>query len=56
MPKFKINFTVVETHEQAHTVNAETEEAAMQQALFMFNTENKDLHENCKVEMTCDGE
>lgn len=56
MPKFKINFTVTETHEQAHTINAETEEAAMQQAISMFNVENKDLQENCTVDVTCNGE
>lgn len=52
MPKFNIKFTVTETHEQNHTVNAETEELATHQAITMFNRENKDLHEQCVVEVT----
>lgn len=55
MPKFNINFKVTEVHEQAHTVTAETEEMAISQALSMFNRENKDLHEECTVEVTCNG-
>lgn len=56
MPKFKINFKVTEVHEQQHTVNANSEHEAIHQAVQMFKTENKDLKENCEVEVTCDGE
>jgi len=56
MPKFEIKFRVTEVHEQSHTVSADSEHEAVHRAVSMFNQENKDLKDNCEVEVICNGE
>lgn len=56
MPKFRFTFNVTERSEQAHTVEAPDETTAAVRAINMFNKENKDLKDNCEVEMIQDGE
>jgi len=51
MPKFKLRFDVVERHSQMHVLTADTEEVAIQQALSMFNRENKYLRGDVDVEL-----
>jgi len=51
MPLFKFRFDVTQKTEQFHEFTADTEEVAIQQALSMFNRENKTLTGDVGVEL-----